>query len=1287
MAPFSRSPRESWHRQLITSNAQSCIFGSQPFETFPFGTLRQATDSYIVKKKLVPNTPDCDSKLVDLVLDHAEKENGVKDIAVLACLHALSRSAGSSVLVSLREEYATVSANPRFLRCLILSHYANPELVPRNECQAAEALMQLLTGPDFLGSVRLLFQSLVAPPNPFILSVTYLSSILKSVQFEPIFRTQLDTLQHHRKYMSLHNAVSWLVAISNLPQSSMARMLMTSVIPYSGVWTAWKPNYLRLVQWEGGKFTKSQRERLCRIFDLEGPDTSGHSHPALIHSSPACFEFIHVRTQDPGLLHRLLRLLDNAQRIPGGYAVDLFIYLFVDNSNPIDDHLLSLAEAILDTKSDQCIQAILQWLSNLIGFNNRMVALTKILPMLESHTTLQDILGADISNDVVEVMLSAQSEYITMLETGMGENLAMNINALGKAVVTATWIWPNLPPELPQNLERLPSQETLHEIFDSLQSSQAPTKFIKDYLKVAVGGMHGDAATMLAAIRRDIKFWGNGVDSDRAHLAVAISNLSHINGDVHDACLQQILVEDLILVRDISPTISADSDSSCVDFARLLARRVLLGRKIHDCWYGLLFSLLLQRADDLLVWSAEELPIGPWFRWLEDVRLLFPEGGRLAASDLGFTPLKYTWWDLLASKYMDALRQLEVMHKRHGRSMRWLWFQEVPDIVVLLDRFQNPNQPSSPLEGFILSCVQPSPHVIRLACTSLSALSSATPKSQMAYQSLYTRHKQNGRGWPKGATEALAAAWRESHGISQSDQEGLRAFASLMGLKIPVDDKKVHAARSSLMRDHGKLMAMAQSLEEMRSQLRSHDGPKTSAFLRELAVDDEEPVSLSLSIPGKLSGCIEKVGEQQWELSFPLTKLPSQTKRAAGIDNTSRLLLVRVSFLKQQPAFCIHLYPNDDGGEGNHGLWHVKGDMPDGRVCWAKPTLFIYLLSRALCTFFLDGRRPDLESVHGIIFSILEDPAAHCIVCFREMGCKLWRPTVCSGSCSNIIQRAPLEVRAASLVSDPAMLDFLLTCIHAAAANSGSNLLPDCPLPNIANLCNIINSLPALPATATSTELLSQIRGSADRELLLTWMSVQFRGCLLSAPTGRRIPAMPGVVQFLMLNSDPARERSLVMNESSSNNSEGGNVMFYAPPPEHLWRLLTEGICTITVDPAGAAPGVHIQLMGDPKETTTTSGSSDPGQALAHAQEDIGGAWRNSAMKDRKVLLACESVTPSGETGSGSASLMVVVRYIFLCPPGFVPPHMRVVGDAFRKTFEALRAGTVLASKGGIAAR
>jgi len=1284
MGIFVRRYQEAWHTELLNSGADQCLFGGQPFASFPFGTLSSATDVFITKRKLIPDTQFCDARLVDMVLEHSRRDGAVKDVAILACLHALSYSAGSNLLASLREECSSSGTDERFLRCLVLAHYANPSLIRASECHSAKYLLQLLAGYDYLEKIPRLFQSLMEDTgNPTVLSASYINSILRTLSFQTSFQSHLNTLQSQHRYKSLFDAVSWLGPIAALPDASTARAVISTILPRWREWTSWRPNYFRLTQWEEeGNFTNDQKQRLHPIFELEGPDPTEGGR-STFKDSPACFRSIRTRSEDRVLIDQLLSLLDAVLPVPGTHAAEFFIFMCVENRNPIDHHLLSLVQAILDTKDNDCIRAMQLWFSSLSdssGFNNRMVALTRILPTLGSHEALQRMVGDDLITDVVDIMCSARAELAKMLAAEVPDNLAMKIHAFGTTIRGTEWLQPKLTPVFLRELQLLPSQETMIEVLDSVQRPHAPVELVRRYLSVVICGKEGDDAALLASIQGNISFWSESLDPEKAALAVALENISYIDAEVQNACRHRIREEDLFLVRDLLPLVRADTNNSCVAFARILRNMMPLQNREHDCWLSLLLSLLLDRQDDILVWSAQELPVEEWFSWIEDLRILFPHrDGEISVTDLGFDPSKYEWWDLLASRYRHAIHQLELMHRRRG-NLRWLWFQEFADIPALLEVLSLPPERHSPVERFILGQLQPMPDKIRLVCESLNSLGCATAAGRVAFESVFSRFHEN--HWSQEAMQALVGSWSYSSELSTGDRQGLLALSELLGLQASVDGDSIARAQQSLSAHHETVIAMARDLEDLRVRLMSEQSG-SSRLLEALGVENGRPGS-DPSIPESLSGAVERIGERQWELCFPLAHLNTQTRQVLGVDESSRLLLVRISFMRQQPSFCIHFYPSNEEMDRNHGPWYVEDEMPDGRVCWTNPSPLVYLLSRSLHDLLSRGSR-DLAAIYQLVKTTLRDPAARCIVCARNMSCKLWRPTVCSNACSEDFQRAPIEVRVASLVSDPLALDLLLTCVYSAAGDGTMtlDLLPDCPFTK-ERVRQVIDAFPSLPVNARPHEILSQIRvGTAgqptnlldddnhqisDGELLLSWMSIQFRGCLVSAPQDSRVPSMPGVLQLLMPNSSPARETAFENCFASANPSDAarggvGGVTFHGAAVERLWRGLTEGL-KATIH---GRPGLQVQGVALADEADLVLGSCG---------DTSSGGWARSAIQNKNVMLVCELAGHAWQTyHTISEENRIAVRYVLLCPKGFTPPRTSQISEELRRSFQALKRG------------
>lgn len=681
-------------------------------------------------------------------------------------------------------------------------------------------------------------------------------------------------------------------------------------------------------------------------------------------------------------------------------------------------------------------------------------------------------------------------------------------------------------------------------------------------------------------------------------------------------------------------------------------------------------------AGELLTWSAESLPVAHWFAFVSDLQALFPGSDRLLI--FGVTIERYGWWDTLSRQYPTAIQRIEELHNGQG-NLRWLWFQEVVNNTVLLDLLEGRTQASG-LHMKIVKYLQPSQRAIAQICDSLATFNQTSTVGQQAFQSILARHEQPRRTWPRSASETLLVAWGRSPGIQHSDVTALNALADLLGLSMAMNQAGFGIARDIVMADYARIIKLATELEAMRVTLRYHNASRTSLFLHGIRVEDARGCA-DAAIPEELSDAIEAVGDRTYELSFPLTHLKKHQRQASGISSTSRMLIVRVSFqVLHRWGFCIHFYPND-GPATAHTPWQNRNTPPSGAVCYAKPNLFTYMLGRKIHCFMHMQSGSDLASLHNLVLSALECRPEECIVCFTPLGSKVWRPTTClSNECAAVFRQAPLEITASHLLQDPAVLDFLLTCVYSAAADGTTlDLLPNCPVPK-ASLRTVIDSFPHLNTAYSPTKRLAQMSGSdvhaANRLAILSWLGISFRGFMISAPESARVPSMPGVHQFIMLNSAPEREAlfSEALSVSSSTNTSGtphttGGVVFHGTPAPRLFKVLTEGLKNMSNTPFmahGASHGSGIYLADEPATSLGYGGST--GNAT----------WRGSALSNRQVLLGCELL---GHV-PGSYHVIpdegrVLNRYVFLCPVGFRAPQARLIDGAMRSTFASLRTGVL----------
>lgn len=220
------------------------------------------------------------------------------------------------------------------------------------------------------------------------------------------------------------------------------------------------------------------------------------------------------------------------------------------------------------------------------------------------------------------------------------------------------------------------------------------------------------------------------------------------------------------------------------------------------------------------------------------------------------------------------------------------------------------------------------------------------------------------------------------------------------------------------------------------------------------------------------------------------------------------------------------------------------------------------------------------------------------------MGIGLWRAQTCHRACSETLKSAPLEVQVPDLVSDPLVVDLLLTSIYTAVQqqpNLVNDLLPDCPVP-AQHIRTVIDSFPPLQSFAAAPSIQARLRDndrySRDREMLLSWLFRTFRGYLVSVSDTTidnrnplRVPAMPQTVQYLLLNSSREREQAY----TAAVGDGTGGVDFHGTKPSWLFPILVDGLRCKSGTPMmlnGAYGGHGIYASDNPTTAIGFSGTT-----------------------------------------------------------------------------------------------
>jgi hypothetical protein len=1267
--------REKWHQEVKKSHdvLEFLVTGYPLIESIHLESLKRSTADYLRgwETSHVRSSAKCDEILGTLIDEHARGEFLTRDVAILACLYALSIPAAIRHLVSLMDLDVE-----RYLRCITLAGQANPHVASGEELRSAQSLLRILSGQgqDFQEFQHLIEALGLGAPLTFV-PLEIIQSALERSGIRSRLQRRLDSHLEQKQFMSASLLVSWLQCVPRIQNNNIIAVLDRHFPSWPWL-IAWRPKIDRIGRWERGEFTDVQRKKLSHAFCLDGPDTATHRQESLKVAEPECYEHVHVHPQSTETLERFLDLLYRAH-ILGPGSLELFIHLCIDNF--ADETALSMVDDGIKTGDDSScsgLLVILQALSPQSSLSSQMRGLTQALPILNDRAPEYVHLSTyHLADRLSGVMEAAQVTFCAQLEKGTGEYMGMLIYNLGNAILQASWIHSNLPSDLLAQFGKFPPQDALEAIFDQLQdhpgSSSSRDFRFKSYLASALGG-RGEAkagSMTLAAIREEVQFWKHPPDTSRRDLARTFEKVRSMDYALYTSCLLVMLREDDLFICQMRHMITLENEQTCLKFARYLAHRRGLNQLRHECWLLLLASLIREQVPSFLPRMADSMSCDQWLDLVDDLtRLLIPVRSRLPQSGTGLTRERLSWWGKL-SQNMTAVRFLLESQCERG-SLTWLYFpSHQSHIMDLLDIIRQ-DQSIMPVNRHIVSYLAPNGNNIANVCDCIREIRQTSIIGRAVCERILSRKEMAEReGWSELGLGIVLETWRRSRGsLTQVDKSALDLIGRLLKFPVP---PQLHAAAcryvcERLQSEYNTLLHRARELET----LRQHQKPQQIfALLQRLSVDNTSSSRAAVTkIPDELVDAVESVGDAEYELSFALTCLSDLQRRARGISKDSRMLLVRLC-LQGSPQFCIHFSPNDEG-RGQHNYWRpADNHEPGSTICTNRPNLFTYYFGRYLHQLLQRGYF-SLQSIHSAILKLITASPATCLVCSGPMSIKLWKPAACSRNCSFKLRNAPLEVRLHNLLVDTLSIDLLLTCVYAAAADQSTlKLLPGCPVQKT-KIRAVIDSFPSLASLQTATDLQAAIRGydgyGKDREDLLSWLCLMFRGFMLTAPDGFRVPGMPNTQQFLMLNSNHEREQLF----NAQPGSRGGSgVVFHGTQVSRLFLILTEGLKLMShtafmLNAAAMGAGIYC---GD-----------DQGTSLPYAGT-TGQSWRNSALSNMRIMLGCELATYTARSVhlvTDQNSLLV--RYVFLLPQAYQPPPRHHVEPAMSTAFANLRTGLLI---------
>ncbi|KAF2491635.1 hypothetical protein BU16DRAFT_565332 [Lophium mytilinum] len=1309
MVLFGKRKSDGWKIQVTaTANHEH---PSSP--NFPWDQLQAHTDLYLKKKgKITP--AERDFKLAALVDDYDDR-----DVAIAACAFAMSSQA-LRILLNVETNVAPVTYYGlyAYLQSLIAVNYRGQlGTVSDLEARWARGLVPYASpGPQaavrFLDGVTNILrdkslQNLQSLPNFAFLTRRALVD----------FASSLEGFKLKNQWVAAHAAVVWLSKLLNNPSppshSLGPEQLLDSQLPSWRIWALWKPDLDRLRLLES--LPSHTRGVLHDMLALEGPDFLGKRYSSIREALVTCITeisqthvrygtlSIEVKTQTADefktILNRLSTCLETVCKA-GMDSIELFVHLCAGKH--VTQEALQILIGTSKLADPSVIPSVLKVVTDRDQLGqNQWESMNRLLPALEdpSSELLRGVLCPYITKGVQNCIHEMQVRVHKSLTDGSpSTRIILELQKFGKTAQDASTLHPLLDVSLRTLLSAWPSEAhtlTLLEIRaesrgDNLKKAtpvpltQVIDMFFMDRL-IKPGRLDAPSAKLLDSLTLIWK--ATASDSPRRGLSLLVAGNAAIETDLRTRCLDQVMILTNTTAENLGACMwkhQKDPDSACIILVDLLAK--IDDADIVECWRWILFQYIEQRDDAILPFALEKLRAKEWLQLLWNLSTIFgdiiPTSTSISPAPL--QPALHTWAHCLAD-YVPVITHLEKMlispDQKGAPPLRCILFgreTDRADLTRILDSVKKYMHQGSlyetPMYWTIQRLVENGDNVTDVS-KAICALSTSSPEGVEVYQGLIDLHQET----PAAIVEVFLTGWIQD--LEKDDKEAVKALATVLHLEVSEvqSNEKVEAAAAYIEAQVAEVLKEATRLDSLRGGLKARDPKGTAALLASLGIEDSSPLDDEFDdLPSELMDLIERYGDQEVEMSFPISHLSDLEKAALGAGEAQSVIvrLVIDTIGDLPPGFCIHL-GDDKVAESldEHYPWVVfrEAAEPERPSCHGRSTRMTWQLSRIVARHLKNSGYTSLQNIHKYITQQINDLAYSCIVCGAPHGARqarLRRPIACQKAvCTTVWNRAGADVRLTDIRTDRNVVDMLLFGVFAAAQSGRADLLPGCAVSSLPTVTTILNALPAMTSTNwKAIDVSTALRAShSSAEQLITWVLSSYRGYLASTSGILKIPNMPGVHQFVLANAAPELEAAFATRVGRNGTTK---VLFHGTSLDRLPAILSQGlkICSgTTLQRTGAAHGNGIYMAEDPG----TSFSYSPLQA----------SWRNSSFHNHRVLLGCELAGNGNSVSPGIHVIKdpgtVMVRYVFLFSSTAAAPLAIHVTPAMISAFAALRSGAV----------
>ena len=1317
MPLFSRPKSDAWHETVDSTVLGRLAPVSADLicnEDFPWTQLRLITDKHLKGQgKLQPQQRDM--LLLCLIMSHSSVS-----VALAASAHAMSPQALRDLL------YREFSVQPGridgltvFLQVIIIINRVNPIAIREVEVQLARKLLPFsatsshVAGTQLEAVFALLGTGVPRDTHGLLNSYTYAVGQRMCTDYG----LQLDMLRDKCSWLHAHSAAAPLFRLrgwflEQYPGNTTPQQLLDMVYPSWRAWSLWRPNVRRLAL-RGERLSTEQCKILKEVLALEGPDFESNQQQTLAEglvsrrgsTSPLTITSgnlsVIVRSSSVSevreILNRLQTALDTAC-LNGQHDIALLVHFCVGKS--VDDEVLDILEGVSGMANMAISAAVLKfYTAQKEPGVTQMEWMTQLIPTVcrVRGQALRQALAPQLLKEIADCVQEVQDKLRSQLATGKPWHISemRSLQVFGRYLQDTEWLQPLLDGPLLDLISRWPTLEKIECLYALRAAAQSTRPGITTSLASKIDACCIDCLIQYGTVDENTRslmssltsVWQQLCDVERRAVALLMVQDTIIDSESGHSCLEQLPFLPDYFVKSLLNILHSHNDhpdATCLELSRLLAG-VPSSSAVLGCWRPILRHMIANQKSTIFEYTTTHLTIEAWLTWLAELRYIFVDMWEWpqASVPIVFQHKLHEWADRL-NVHLPVIARLERVEAFQSLKtclfvgFRKPWANHFLEILCVLEEGYSDYHQEA-IEA-VLGLLEEGGGNAREVREALSLLCKTTRDGvDVCLQFL----EMYGRTTPV-VVETMLASWLHASGIKQVDYSALLGIAMVLDIDIgnlrDPPAANLDAASSYLDGEVAELLAEARRLDSLRQVLNSIDADEISSLLVSLQIENPSTADDAIaSLPASLVDVVERVGEQEFELHFPLIHLTALQRIGMGVGD-AQVILVR--FLLGNPisphgsphSFCVHLENEVNGQDtiNGHFPWAVFDTprLPNKDSCFGRANRAKYQIARTLAQHLQEGFL-SLEIMHSLLTSTINNLAQNCMVCGAVQPSRMRRSTICQASlCSKALESASPDVRVADIRQDPDVLDVLLTSVYAVTlSNKLDLLLPGCPVNAATTLQALLHNLPPMKQLHDNIDLDTSMRRLGKQsEALLAWVGCSYRGFLVSASGQLRIPGMPGVHQFVLANAAPELESAWLARLGQQTT----RVLFHGTSLDRLHAILCQGlrVCSGTnLQSHGAALGSGIYT------------AEEPGTAWGYATAST--SWKGSVFQNVRVVLGCELAGNSTPARAGIHVIKdpstLMVRYVFLIPStaaGAAPLAAHIL-PAMQSVFASLRSGAL----------